>query len=291
MEIRHIRYFLALAEELHFGKAAQKLFISQPPLSRQIKEMEVELGVQLFLRENKRVTLTVAGEHFKKESTTILAQLELLKQQTNQIYHSFAGEIKISYTSSIDKKLLGSLIMRIDENFPFLNAKLFELSSDRQIQMLTDQKMDIGVIRAPASSPILHTEKLYDDGFSLMYPKNFNLPDDLSMLSEEAFITFDIDYAQFYHGQVLAFCAHLGFAPTLRHQCNNMASIIEFVHLGLGISVVPQSLQAQCNNLNINFLNLGESSPRTDIMLAYNKKSKHPALKELCHLIHQTFKE
>ena len=130
MELRHIRYFLTLAQELHFGKAAQKLCISQPPLSRQIKDMESELGVQLFLRDNKRVVLTVAGEHFKKEAAAILAQLELLKQQTNQIYHSFAGEIKISYTSSINKSKLGHLIQRIDEKYPFLKAKFLNQIDD-----------------------------------------------------------------------------------------------------------------------------------------------------------------
>lgn len=290
MELRHIRYFLTLAHELHFGKAAQKLCITQPPLSRQIKELEMELGVQLFLRSNKRVALTIAGEHFKKEVGTILAQLELLKQQTNQIYHSFAGEIKISHTSSIDKRQLGRLIQRIDQSYPFLNAKLYELSSDRQIQLLTDRKMDIGIIRAPASSPLLHSLKLYDDGFALMYPKTFDLPDDMSQLSQEAFIAFDKDNAQFYHRQVTAYCAQLGFTPTARHECNNMASIIEFVHLGLGISVVPQSLQEQCRNLNINFLNLGEITLKTDVMLAYSKNSKHPAMDELCSLILQIFK-
>ncbi|MGO3306625.1 MAG: LysR family transcriptional regulator [Sphingobacterium sp.] len=290
MELRHIRYFLTLAQELHFGKAAQKLCITQPPLSRQIKEMEMELGVQLFLRSNKRVVLTVAGEHFKKEASSILAQLELLKQQTNQIYHSFAGEIKISHTGSIDKRQLGLLIQRIDESYPFLNAKLFELSSDRQIQLLTDRKMDLGIIRAPASSPLLHSLKLYDDGFALMYPTTFNLPVDMSLISQEEFIAFDMDNAQFYHRHVTAYCAQLGFTPTVRHECNNMASIIEFVHLGLGISVVPQSLQEQCRNLNINFLNLADITLKTDVMLAYSKNSKHPAMDELCNLILQIFK-
>src|SRR5690606_8929516 len=136
MELRHIRYFLVLAEELHFGRAAQKLCISQPPLSRQIKELETELGVLLFLRENKRVKLTEAGIHFKKESAQVLSQIEVIKQQTNKIYHSLAGDIKISYTSSIDKKLLGRLIKQLNESYPFLKAKFFELSSDQQIRLL-----------------------------------------------------------------------------------------------------------------------------------------------------------
>src|ERR1700761_9801668 len=101
MEIRHLVYFKMVAEELHFSKAATRLFISQPPLSRQIKELEDELGVQLFTRKNKRVNLTDAGKYFKEEVDAIFARLEESKSIVQQIYKSESGELKIGYISSV----------------------------------------------------------------------------------------------------------------------------------------------------------------------------------------------
>ncbi|MGH2623423.1 MAG: LysR family transcriptional regulator, partial [Sphingobacterium sp.] len=167
MEIRHLRYFIMLSEELHFGKAAKRLFISQPPLSRQIKELELELGATLFSRNNKRVALTPAGEYFLKEARNILVTLDSAKHHANQIHSGLAGEIKIGYISSVDKAKLGILIQRIQKKHPYVQTKLFELPTEKQITALENRKLDIGIIRAPNPSYRLQTEKLYDDGFCL----------------------------------------------------------------------------------------------------------------------------
>jgi DNA-binding transcriptional LysR family regulator len=284
MEVRHLRYFLVLAEELHFGRAAKRLFMSQPPLSRQIKELEVEIGVVLLLRNNKRVELTEAGKFFLKEARDLLQKLDAVKQQTNQIYHSFAGEIKIGYISSADKTRLGKLIQNLQDNYPYLQTKLFELSTEKQINALENGKMDIGIIRAPNPSPRLVTTKLYDDGFCLAFPKAIPIPSDFSTLSAYPFISYHANSVPVYHNQILAFCAKLGFAPNLRHECNNMSSILELVHLNAGISVVPQSVQYQYRHLAIQFHNAENLTIRTEILLAHRRNPEHPVfpiLKEL----------
>ncbi len=289
MELRHLRYFLILAEELHFGKAAKRLFISQPPLSRQIKELEQELGITLFLRDNKRVTLTDAGRYFAEEAANTLKQLNFAKQQAAQIHDSLAGEVRIGYISSIDKQKLGMLIQHLQTRYPYLQTKLYELSSDRQIDALNNRQMDIGIIRAPSLSPNIRVEKLYDDGFALVYASDYTLPEDLVRLTSFPFISYHADYAPMYHQQMLSCCAQLGFIPNLRHACNNIASILELVHVGSGISIVPQSVRMQYQHLHLNFLNLDEPSLKTDILLAYAKEQKHPAFSELRDLIKTLF--
>lgn len=291
MELRHLRYFLTLAEELHFGNAAKRLFISQPPLSRQIKELEEELGAILFFRDNKRVELTEAGKFFRKEAETLMKKLASVQQQTHQIHHSLAGEIKIGYISSVDKSKLGLLIQKLQKLYPYVQTKLFELSTIRQIEALDNGKMDIGIIRAPSSSPHLATEQLYKDGFCLAVPNSFDLPATFSTLAKEPFISYHAKYAPVYHNEMLAYCAQMGFMPTLHHECNNISSILELVHLNAGITVVPQSVQYQYSHLAIRFVNVDKIAIKTDILLAYAKENEHPVLPVIRQFILDLFKK
>lgn len=291
MELRHLRYFIMLADELHFGKAAKRLFISQPPLSRQIKELEGELGATLLLRNNKRVALTPAGEYFLKEAQEILLKLESVKHHTNQIHHCLAGEIKLGYISSVDKTKLGLLIQRIQKKHPYVQTKLFELPTEKQISALENRKLDIGIIRAPNPSYRLQTEKLYDDGFCLALPKKVDLPEDLSSLSDFPFIFYYANYAPVYHNQMLAFCAQLGFLPSFQHECNNISSILELVHLNAGISIVPKSVQSQYKHLDISFFNVENLTIKTEILLVSPRQQEHPIIPYVSQYIVDIFKK
>lgn len=129
MELRHFNYFLAVAEELNFTRAAEKLFISQPPLSRQIKELEDEIGAKLFVRSNKKVTLTEAGKYFKTEITSQLQQLASIVIQTKKIAESVSGEYKIGYISSTFSDTMAKLVQFLTEHYPYLSIKLYEVLS------------------------------------------------------------------------------------------------------------------------------------------------------------------
>ncbi len=277
MELRHLRYFHMLAQELHFGKASKRLFISQPPLSRQIKELEEELGAALFTRDNKRVALTEAGKFFLRETQDMLASLESAKQQVQSMQQSVTGELKIGYISAVDKSKLGSLIQHLQDEYPHLQTKIYELRTEKQVNALETGKLDVGIIRAPNYSPKLHTEKLYDDGFCLALPKGLELPSDFSCLQTRPFIGYHARYAPVYHEQTNAYCAQLGFIPNLRHECNNIASILELVHLNAGISVVPRSVNQQYKHLNIHFLEVENTTIKTEILFAYSRRIEHPA--------------
>ena len=279
MELRHLRYFITLAEELHFGNAAKRLFIAQPPLSRQIKDLELELGVQLFDRAHKRVTLTAAGRYFLKEARLLVQQLEAAMKQVSKIHHSLAGELHIGYVSSFSKKVLGQLTVLLQAQYPYLQTKIFEASTERQLRALEQGKLDIGLIRSPNLSPSIQTDCLYTDGFTLVSAKKAELRLTPTQLSRTPFITYHPDYVPVYHQKLLAYAAQLGFSPQLSHSCNNIPSILELVELGLGISILPKSVAAQYGHLALAFWDpVEQSAVQTEVLLAYPKQRRHPGL-------------
>jgi len=155
MELRHLLYFKTVAEQLHFRNAAQKLFISQPPLSRQIKELEDELGVLLFTRKNRRVNLTDAGAYFKQEVDAIFARLEESKSIVRQIHKSESGELKIGYISSVYQSHLADVLIAMRDVFPHIKTNLFEIPTLTQIKALEQGSLDVGILRAPVHSEAL----------------------------------------------------------------------------------------------------------------------------------------
>ncbi|WP_448634130.1 LysR family transcriptional regulator [Pedobacter panaciterrae] len=155
---------------MHFTKAATKLFISQPPLSRQIKELEEKLEVQLFTRDNKRVALTDAGKYFKTEVDAIFARLEESKNIVRQIHLSLSGELKIGYISSVYQSYLAEILKAMREEFPYIKTGLFELPTITQIEALEQGKLDVGILRAPILSEKLIIKTLFFDPFVVVIP-------------------------------------------------------------------------------------------------------------------------
>lgn len=158
MELRHLKYFLAVAEELNFTKAAEKLFISQPPLSRQIMELEEEIEARLFIRNNKKVELTEAGKYFEKEVKALFQNLERITIKTKKIAENVSGEFRIAYISSIYSSVISELIKHLKDQFPYVNFKLFEVSTTKQIDALEQGKIELGIIRSPIKSPKIKSQ-------------------------------------------------------------------------------------------------------------------------------------
>ena len=244
MELRHLRYFLTLAEELNFTKAAEKLFISQPPLSRQIKELENELNVQLFERSNKKVSLTEAGKYFEKEIKETFKSLERIKLKTQKIAQNKSGDFRIGYTSSTFSAVILNLIQYLSELFPYVSFKLYESSTSKQINDLEQGKLDLGILRAPLLSTNLQATVWFEDCYSLVYNKkllNISSENKIPSLKNEVFVFFNKDAAPHYYNSLLEICSAYGFRPNIVHESNNIVSIIQLIKNGLGVSIVPVS--------------------------------------------------
>src|SRR5690606_34768939 len=168
MELRHLIYFKTMAELLHFSKAAEQLHISQPPLTRQIKELEKELGAVLFHRNNKRVVLTDAGRFFLGECESLIQQLERSKQVARQIHESVSGDVQIGYISSTPLASLANILQQLNHQYPLLKTRLYELSTAKQVKALEAGRLDIGILRAPVASTQLEITSLWQDHFTLV---------------------------------------------------------------------------------------------------------------------------
>ncbi|WPP51943.1 LysR family transcriptional regulator [Catalinimonas niigatensis] len=283
MELRHLLYFKTVAEELHFRNAASRLFISQPPLSRQIKELEEELGVKLFERNNKKVILTEAGMYLKKEAEKILSQVEESKLVVKQIHQGVSGKLRVGYISSTYHVHLVNVLKQIPCIFPFVKTKLYEIPTAKQIKALEEGKLDIGILRTPVDSEKLKIIPLFNDPFVLVIPKTEQIYSDNNELKHflvnEHFIFFNKDYAPEYHRKLIEICQRMGFFPDVVHEANNVHSILRLVESGLGVSIVPQSLKHQYAYLNIAFIELPVMPIYTEVVLAFKAQHIHPAAK------------
>ncbi|MGY5255018.1 LysR family transcriptional regulator [Sphingobacterium spiritivorum] len=288
MELRHLHYFAILAEELHFGKAAERLFISQPPLSRQIKDLEEELGVVLFERNNKRVNLTPAGAYFLKETQDILRLLDNAKIKARQIQDAVSGTFRLGYISSTPKALLARLLKMVKERYPYLHVCLYETATQKQLTALENGKLDLGIVRTPILSNQLSTRTLLKESFCLATTPDFNTTS--GKLSELAYVSYSKEYAPEYYRQFVSYCHYLGFDPHVLHECNTMQSILELVSSGLAAALVPQSVEHQARHLQIRFSPLPAAPVYTETVLAFDKESKHPALSAFRDLIIDEYK-
>ncbi len=274
MELRHLKYFLKLAEELSFVRAAEKLFISQPPLSRQIKELETEIGAQLFERNNKRVILTEAGKFYEKEMREVLKNIERINIKTKKISENQSGEFRIAYVSSTFSGDISALVLYLSEQFPYVNFRLYEVPTVKQIKALEDFKIDLGIVRAPLHSPKIETQLWFKDNFSLVFNKNLypiQSEQEIEKLSETTFVFFNKEYSPQYYDNLLEICAHFGFAPKVVHQSNNISSIIQLVKNGLGVSIVPTAILKSHNYPEIGYIEIKSVNLFTDILLATPK--------------------
>ena len=283
MELRHLKYFLTLAEELSFIKASEKLFISQPPLSRQIKELEDELDARLFNRNNKRVELTEAGKYFEKEVRQLMQNLDRITVKTQKISKNISGEFRIAYISSTFSGDIAELIKFLSDKYPFVNFSLYEVPTARQITDLEQGKLDLGIIRAPLKSPMIQTNLWFRDSFSVVFNKNLvNLEteEDIEKLKEETFVFFNKDYAPHYFDMLLEICANYGFIPKVVHESNNISSIIQLVKNGLGSSIVPTNILKSHNYPELGFIELKKGNLYTDVLIATPKDDKSEIAKE-----------
>ncbi|PZP49796.1 MAG: LysR family transcriptional regulator [Pseudopedobacter saltans] len=289
MEIRHLTYFKTLAEELHFGKAAEKLFISQPPLSRQIKDLEEELGVLLFKRNNKQVKLTDAGQYFLKQVDNILQELEHSKTITQQIHNNVSGTFKLGYISSTPKKLLANVLKKIQYDFPYLHVNLFETSSQRQKIALENGKLDLGILRQPIFSKQLKTLSLNKETLCIVAAKGFDFSTE--KIAAANYICFNHDYAPEYYQTLVNTCHKLGFEPTIVHQSNSMHSILELVSNNLGLAVAPISVVKAMPHLPIAYMELSRKIAQTETVISYNKKSQNLAIEKFIQYLQQEARE
>lgn len=288
MELRHLKYFQAVATELNFRKAAETLFISQPGLSRQIRQLEEELEVVLFDRDRKKVSLTAAGIYLKSEVDFLLNHLETIKGQLNQIQAGKIGELRIGFLGSASNQIIPRLVYKLKTFQPLVSVNLEELSNAMQVDMVQKDKLDLGFVRLASVPEELEMKTVARDTFSLVVPKNHPIQasDFVSMnqFKDESFVLFSSDYSNFYYDQIIGICRDAGFSPKIQHKSVHALTIFKLVESGLGVAIVPSSIQ-EGYEINVRFMVIPEILQFTELVIIWKKGNRNPVLKQVLELL------
>lgn len=288
IELRHLTYFLAVADELHFRKAAEKLFISQPGLSRQIKQLEDLLQAQLFLRNNKKVELTPAGYYLKDRAEDIFKQLKEAKRQLQLIGDGDTGELRIGFLGSAMQNVIPRLLVSVKGKYPKIKTSLEERSNLEQVDAILKDELDIGFVRLDRVPAALEMHTVFEDTFSLVLPESYPMLtreyNGMSRFAQDDFILFSQDYSPYYYDTIMGICADAGFKPKVSHKSVHAHTIFKLVENKLGIAIVPTALQAGFQ-MRVKFIELKDVKQRALLSVIWKKENANPVLKNCLKLL------
>ncbi|BAY07342.1 LysR family transcriptional regulator [Calothrix sp. NIES-2098] len=289
MELRHLRYFIAVAEELHFSRAAERLHIAQPPLSQQIQQLEAELGIELFQRKTKRqVQLTEAGQVFLQEAYQILAQLDRAIDLTQRTGRGEKGQLRIGFTSLATYGLLPLILRRFHEQFPEVELVLQELTTTQQEQALKDDRIHVGFAHPPLEDKSLSQECIQQEALivALLESHPFAQQQSIAVrsLADEFFIMFPRHLGSGLYDQIISLCQQANFSPNITQEANQMQTIIGLVSAGMGIAIVPSSLQ-NLQRGGVVYRALDESTPLVETSVVWQQEKIVPVLKKFLQVV------
>ena len=281
MELRHLRYFLAVAESLHFGRAAQRLRIAQPSLSHQIRQLESELQTKLFERSKKRVTLTQSGQLFLEESRLILEHADRAALTARTGKRRETGQVRVGFDYWIDWTKLGEAVRRFDKAHPTVHVQLFSMSSAQQIAALHEARIDVGLVRPPVTDPRLSSEDLLAESFVLALAENHRLAAHkriaLTSLRDERFITAERESLPALYDLTFRLFHDAGFMPKVRHEVDYPGMVLGLVAAGVGISLVPLSA-SRIPYTGVRFVRLQRSPPILETTVVWRREDVPPIL-------------
>jgi DNA-binding transcriptional LysR family regulator len=282
VELRHLRYFVAVAEERHFGHAAERLHIAQPPLSQQIRRFEAELGEPLLYRTTRRVELAPAGEVMLERGREILAAFDAAIEDARRAARGEYGRLAIGFTGSCTYSTLPSVAAALRADLPGLALDLRgELLTPAQVSRLLDGTLDLGLLRPPVHDRDLSTEVLSSEPLVAVLHESHPLAAEeavqLEMLAGEPFVTYPSHFRSVVHDAVEDACAAHGFEPLAAHEVAETATLVSFVAAGLGVSLVPASVQ----NMTVRgavYRPLTQDTTRVELAVAWRRDDERPIL-------------
>lgn len=251
MDLRHLRHFVAVAEELHFSRAAVRLGIGQPPLSQSIQALEAELGVRLFERTKRRVELTGPGQLLLAEAREILARTEHAVALTRRAARGEVGALRVGFTTAAPfSPVVPRIIDAHRRARPDVHLTLVEMPTSQQLAALAEQRIDVGFIREPRLLPdperfVFH-DLVREPLVAVMradHPLAERSPVPVAALRDEPFVFYPADFGTSTHGQVFALCAAAGFRPRVVQDAREAFTIIGLIAAGLGVSILPGQLR------------------------------------------------
>jgi DNA-binding transcriptional LysR family regulator len=290
VELRHLRYFIAVAEELHFGRAAERLHIAQPPLSQQIRQLETKLGFQLFHRTKRSVRLTEAGQIFYLECQRLFRQLDQAIQTGRQTSRGEVGQLVIGFVSSTAYNVLPDILRTFRAAVPEVNLELHELTTDQQLQWLRENRLDVGLLRPPVEDNAFQLSVIFQEPLVVALPETHPLATEPEIspqsLTSEPFIIFPRPLAPGLYDQIISFCQQAGFSPHVVQEAIQMQTIISLVAAEMGVAIVPLSLQ-NLQRTGVVYKRFNQETPQAAIALITKKNDVSPAVQKFFDLVQQ----
>lgn len=291
MELRCLRYFIAIAEELHFGRAAERLYMTQPALSRQIRRLEDELGLQLLYRTKRSVHLTEAGKAFLPEARRVLQQADHAVQVAKQAARGEIGQIKIAFTASAMHGILPEILKAFRDCYPKVKLDMTEFCTLDQLEALRTKTVDVGFLHPPVNAPFLALAPLQGETFVVALPQHHPLAEQttlqLESLSKEAFILHPRYEGPVLYDQIIDLCKQAGFEPYIAQEEIKHQARIGLVAAGVGIAFVPASLKGSVP-AGIVYRPLCGPVPELQLAVAWRHNHDSPLLQGFLQIVQQT---
>jgi len=281
MELRQLRYFVTLAGELHFGRAAKRLALTQPPLTQAIQKLERELGVRLFERTQRRVALTHAGKAFLEEAMHTLARADGAVERARRASRGEVGRLAVGFLANTAYTLLPLVLRDFVRGYPGVTLDLRELTIPQQLDALRRENIDVGLLRPPLSDPELAAETILEEPFVLALPATHPLcamrrvP--VRRLAGESFVMFPRTAGFVFHDLIMGFCQRAGFAPRVAQEVNQTHAVIGLVSAGLGVALVPASAR-KIALAGVEYRSLRESTPLAQVSVAWRRADSSPVV-------------
>ncbi|HWL22245.1 LysR family transcriptional regulator [Priestia megaterium] len=286
MELRQLQYFIAVAEELNFSRAAERVKITQPPLSLQIQNLEKELDIVLFYRNKRQVKLTDAGKLFYTEVCKIFNHLERAVEDAKRTQHGEIGTIRVGFVGSATYDILPSILREFRNLYSEVEVHLFEMSTPMQLEALREGEIDIGVLRPPVNDEIIHTEIVSTVPCVLAVPKQHPLLKiknvSLSDLKTYPFVMLSRKTWSNLYDEILGLCN-----PIIQQEALEFQTVIGLVAAKLGIAVVPQSA-VNLHTQDVVYLDLDDQLPVASMGIAWRQKDQSPLVQSFIQLARET---
>jgi DNA-binding transcriptional LysR family regulator len=290
MDLRQIRYFLALATELNYTRAASQLNISQPPLTRHIQQLEHSIGVMLFERSTRGVALTQAGKIFLEEARKIVALADQAVNKTKLAHQGQIGRLDIGIFGSSTISVIPTLLIELRKTHPDIIISLQNTTKMQQIDGVREKHLDIGFNRIYPSVPDLAVETVMLENLYVAlhndHPFANNQTIEVKDLVDQPFILFPNNVRPSFADNVIMLCSNAGFTPNVVHDVEDIFTAIALISAGLGIAIVPESaISLRLSNVRYHLLDAKEA--KVDLSCVYRADNKSPALLAFLEAVHR----
>ena len=288
MELHQLRCFVAVAEELHFGRASRRLNMTQPPLSRQIQLLEHDLGAELFHRTNRTVALSPAGQAFLPDARRLLRLVESAARHAHRIASGQEGRLRIGFTAAAAYRFLPNLIIALRARLPEVDLTLSEMVSAEQLEALGSGQIDAGLFRPPITQPDLTAMRVDAEPLVAAVPARHPLArlGKLTMadLDGQDFVMYESTDSRYFHDLLVTLLTQANVRPRFVQRIGQIHTMLSFVHAGLGVALVPAAAAAlRYHNVRLRPIDPPRAAP-VELFMVWRRETQNPLLNTLIDL-------